>query len=102
MSNKIKDEIAIYRELRTDAMDNSNSLSKNAVEFYKQLLKMNSFINKIPNDIGYRKNKIKSSVNMISQLIEQLKNELQLLDTDCTIQIYRLIAIYNKNKEKRK
>jgi uncharacterized protein (DUF342 family) len=90
------DQVKTYQELRRQIVSHANLLSKDVTTFYQYLLKTNSLINKLPNDIGYRKNRIKSNTSSLMQLVDQLKLELQYLQNDCDVQIQRLIMLANR------
>lgn len=90
------DDVKEYQMFRRQVIDCANTLPKEAATFYQYLLKINTLINKLPNDIGYRKNRIKSLTNNLLQSVEQLKSELQYLQNDCDVQIQRLVMLANR------
>jgi transcription initiation factor TFIID subunit TAF12 len=96
------DQVKVYQEIRRQITDHANLLPKDTTAFYQYLLKINSLINKLPNDIGYRKNRIKSNTNNLMQLVDQLKVELQYLQNDCDMQIQRLIMLANRQSKEDK
>jgi len=87
-----RDLIKQYQNNRQQATDFAQSLQSSSAELFTDLESISSFVNDVPNQILYRKQLIQHLVADVIQSVDQIRRELILLNTDCSIQIYSLIV----------
>lgn len=98
-----KDKTKIYQGIRQSSSEYCETLQQSAVDYFQQLNDLVKFANSLPMEISYRKHTIQQLVSDIVQSTDRLQYELNLLNTDCSIQIHGLIIadkIRNINEEK--